>query len=654
MNIYIFNLYFPVAKTISTTRKALLAFFTIVVILSPFSFIAGNFYIENGILRYLNGPFSILLIFLVLFVLGSFIFSNSKILRDTNDEILKRQVKTISAGLGLTIMHAILFLIVLPSIFGNENISLFAIGYLAPYFYLGSTVYSLVNQKLFDIRLIIARTVGYLLSLGFVSVVIGIMLFITLSILDGVVNETVLRIVIVFITVLLAITYGSLKSFFDRITNKLFYRDAYETKDLIDEFNTNIVAVIDLKELLSNSAKIIEKYLKSNFVSYALVNQNDGTIRLVREKTNISKELIEHTRGYMKNDKSKVFITDILEEDKKDLKSLLTEVNVGMAVRITSKSNEEGIGYILMGYKKTGSVYTSQDTKAMEIIANELAIATQNALRYEEIQQFNVTLQDKVDDATKQLRKANERLKQLDQTKDDFISMASHQLRTPLTSVKGYVSMVIEGDAGKISSKQKDLLDQAFLSSQRMVYLIADLLNVSRLRTGKFVIESKETNLADVIEGEIKQLEQTAKAKEQKLTYNKPKNFPTLMFDETKMRQVIMNFADNAVHYVPTGGKIDISLEDKGDSIEFRVEDNGIGVPKNEQHNLFNKFFRAKNAKKARPDGTGLGLFMAKKVIVAQGGAIIFKSTEDKGSTFGFTFAKKKVDPANYKPNLKH
>jgi signal transduction histidine kinase len=115
------------------------------------------------------------------------------------------------------------------------------------------------------------------------------------------------------------------------------------------------------------------------------------------------------------------------------------------------------------------------------------------------------------------------------------------------------------------------------------------------------------------------------------------------MLDETKIRQVIMNFADNALHYTQNGGHIQINLEDRGDSIEYTVVDDGLGVPKAEQHHLFTKFFRAGNAKKARPDGTGLGLFMAKKVVVAQGGAIIFKSEEGKGSTFGFTFPKAKM-----------
>ena len=113
------------------------------------------------------------------------------------------------------------------------------------------------------------------------------------------------------------------------------------------------------------------------------------------------------------------------------------------------------------------------------------------------------------------------------------------------------------------------------------------------------------------------------------------------MIDDTKIRQVIMNFIDNALFYTPTDGKITVGLKHDKKHIYFTVKDNGLGVPKDEQAHLFNKFYRAQNARNIRPDGTGLGLFMAKKVITAQGGNILFESVENKGSTFGFTFTKK-------------
>jgi len=173
--------------------------------------------------------------------------------------------------------------------------------------------------------------------------------------------------------------------------------------------------------------------------------------------------------------------------------------------------------------------------------------------------------------------------------------------------------------------------------------LISDLLNVSRLKTGKFIIEATQVDLVELVKQELHQLEEAASSRSLSLSFDFPKDFPTLMFDETKTRQVIMNFTDNAIYYTPAGGHITVRLVNNPSTIELRVEDNGIGVPKHEQHHMFTKFYRAGNARQARPDGTGLGLFMAKKVIVAQGGSFIFDSVEGKGSTFGFVFSKSKL-----------
>jgi signal transduction histidine kinase len=204
--------------------------------------------------------------------------------------------------------------------------------------------------------------------------------------------------------------------------------------------------------------------------------------------------------------------------------------------------------------------------------------------------------------------------------------------------------MILDGDVGKVKAEEKDMVQQAFDSAQNMVDLIADLLNVSRLQSGKFVIENRPTDLADMVGREIKKLSEQAANRKIKLTYDKPASIPILSLDATKMRQVVMNFIDNAIYYTPPGGSIRVALEASPHSIKYTVTDTGVGVPKEVQHHLFSKFYRAANAKKMRPDGTGLGLFMAKKVIVAQGGAIIFKSEENKGSTFGFSFPRKTTE----------
>lgn len=290
------------------------------------------------------------------------------------------------------------------------------------------------------------------------------------------------------------------------------------------------------------------------------------------------------------------------------------------------------VGVLVVGFDTDVQEVTEGDRKLVDRLSESIGVALDNKLLFEENQKV-----------LRQLKVSNEKLKALDEAKDDFVSMASHQLRTPLTAIKGYISMVIEGDAGEINETQRKLLEQSFISSQRMVYLIADLLNVSRLKTGKFIIEPTPVNLAEVVQQEIGQLTETAAGRQLTLTYEKPDNFPSLMLDETKTRQVIMNFVDNAIYYTPSGGSITVKLIETPVSVEFKVIDTGIGVPKSEQPHLFTKFYRAGNARKARPDGTGLGLFMAKKVVVAEGGAVIFDTEPGKGSTFGFIFSKTKL-----------
>ncbi len=549
----------------------------------------------------------------------------------------KRQLFYIFYGIfaSFTIMFLITF--ILP-IFLNSTF-LLAISPVVLTSAVISVAYAIVSEHLFDIRATVALSVGYVLLISTIIGLYALGVFGVVNVLFSNADQEFLRQIFqVALIIPLAISFQSIKKFFDKITNRLFYRDAYDTQTVIDQLGRILVAEIDLKIITKNTSDIIKNSIKSTFIEFVLFRK-EGKFEREGDSYIHDGDVHKLVQIIKSNHKDTVLISELTNSN--PVFEIMRNNNINVLLRL--KTQHQVVGYIAFGEKKNGNIYSNQDLKLLTIVSHELAVAIQNALRFEEIQQFNITLQDKVDIATKQLRHANDRLKALDETKDEFISMASHQLRTPLTSVKGYVSMVLEGDAGKITDSQRKLLDQSFLSAQRMVYLIADLLNVSRLRTGKFVIDAAPTNLADLVEGELQQLTETAKSRGLELSYEKPKDFPSIMLDETKTRQVIMNFADNAIYYTPSGGHIKVNVIEKPDSVEFTVVDDGIGVPKALQHHLFTKFYRADNAKKARPDGTGLGLFMAKKVIVAQGGALIFHSEEGKGSTFGFSFPKEKL-----------
>jgi signal transduction histidine kinase len=548
----------------------------------------------------------------------------------------RMQLQYIFAGLILTFIPAFITNGILPIFGGNQA---YAYGPLSVVAMSVFTTIAIVRHKLLDIRLVVARSLGYILVIGTLAAAFAFILIALTSLFfsDTHISNGV-KVAYITAALLLALLYQPLKRVFDRFSNSIFYRDAYDPQLMLNELNTVLVGNIELQRLLEKSASVIADNIKTEQCLIGVRGQDKTPFRLFGtiKKTLFEEQMTEIRTLSAHMGRQKVIITDELEDRHSKLRSILQSNSIAATARLLTHNGS--IGYIFLGYKKSGNPYSKLDVRMLDIIGDELVIAIQNALRFEEIQQFNVTLQQKIEEATRELRRVNHRLRELDKTKDEFISMASHQLRTPLTAVKGYLSMVLEGDAGKVSKTQKDYTQKAFDGAQKMVYLIADMLNVSRLQTGKFVIENKPTDLAELVQGEVTQLETAAAEHQIKLVYHKPEKLPILSLDETKTRQVVMNFVDNAIYYTPAGGSVTVELESDDTEVRFKVTDTGLGVPASVQHHLFSKFYRADNARKVRPDGTGLGLFMAKKVVSAQGGAIIFRSTEGKGSVFGFSF----------------
>jgi signal transduction histidine kinase len=572
-------------------------------------------------------PFSIA--YIILLLIYAIVFLGILLNKSLKSKGLEKSaINIILVGLTLALLANILTNLIFPLIIDSRTIvkDLNIIGYIGLLVMTVTIYIAITTQKLFNIRIVIARSVGYFLSLLIVLLIIvapTIFLGTKIAYYSLPYQEAIY---LIFITSLAIILFQPIKNIFNKLSNKIFYQNYYEIQDVIDKLGNLLVGSINPDDIRSKSIKTLSEAIKPKYISFALRNDNS-------EKNNMLLSSLE-------NIKTNIIIVDELKnENNKNLINYLQDQEVGLVVRLRARHDD--IGFMVFGLLQSGRSYSDRDIRLLSIASDEIAISLQNALRYQEIQNFNITLKEKITQATKDLTRANSKLKMLDETKDDFISMASHQLRTPLTSVKGYLSMVLEGDVGKLTKQQEQMLTQAFDSSQRMVYLISDLLNISRLQTGKFVIEKTSCDLSNVIDEEIGMVNEVAHARNIKINYNKPNNFSSINIDEIKTRQVIMNYLDNAIYYTPPGGEISVSLEDKQNTIELKVTDTGIGVPKSVVHHLFTKFYRADNAKKARPDGTGLGLFMAKKVIIAQGGSIIFSTKENKGSTFGFSLPKK-------------
>jgi signal transduction histidine kinase len=229
---------------------------------------------------------------------------------------------------------------------------------------------------------------------------------------------------------------------------------------------------------------------------------------------------------------------------------------------------------------------------------------------------------------------ANKELRSLDLAKDEFVSIASHQLRTPLTALKGFTGMLIDGDAGPISDKQREYLSEIKNANDRMIGLINALLNVSRVDLDVFVVEPEPINLAKVAENVLKESEARINNKKLSVTTNFGKDLPSINADLNIMQMILQNLLSNAMKYTPPEGKITFGIKKDGQNIIISVADTGIGIPENVQSKIFTKMFRADNARVKDPDGTGLGLYIIKATIEKTGGKIWFESKENEGSTF--------------------
>lgn len=224
--------------------------------------------------------------------------------------------------------------------------------------------------------------------------------------------------------------------------------------------------------------------------------------------------------------------------------------------------------------------------------------------------------------------------REVDRAKTEFVSLASHQLRTPLSAINWYAEMLIAGDAGQVNDEQKNYIEEIYASNQRMVALVDSLLNVSRIDLGTFAVDPEKTDILEVCDSVISELK--PQIEEKKLVFKKDymENMPHFMLDPKLMRIVFQNLISNAVKYTPEGGTISVGISKDVDNLLLKISDTGYGVPKDQQAKLFTKLFRADNVREKATDGTGLGLYIVKSIIEQAGGAINFESEENKGTTF--------------------
>ncbi|PIS42785.1 MAG: hypothetical protein COT24_01780 [Candidatus Kerfeldbacteria bacterium CG08_land_8_20_14_0_20_40_16] len=301
-------------------------------------------------------------------------------------------------------------------------------------------------------------------------------------------------------------------------------------------------------------------------------------------------------------------------------------LGIRTAVAIPIFSEDRIVGAIIFGLNREQKQVSELDYNIMNALADQTGIVYKNLELVNEIRKTNEKLQV-----------ANRHLKDLDEAKSEFMSIASHQLRTPLSGIMGYLSMMSEGDFGVMTKEQAHIIQELLEASQRLIRMVNLFLNITRIEAGRFKLNLEKVDIVKVIQAQIKTMRPTTAKKSLKLEFKTPTvKIPPLELDQDKIKDVLLNLVDNAIKYTEKGG-ITVFLDKTLESVVVSVKDTGVGIDPKEAEKLFSKFVRGSGISRLSPDGSGLGLFIARKIVDAHKGKIWVESEgAGKGSTFKF------------------
>ncbi len=315
--------------------------------------------------------------------------------------------------------------------------------------------------------------------------------------------------------------------------------------------------------------------------------------------------------------------------------ALSRQVGVISFVCAPLKSKQRILGYV--GADRGSQRCSQEDLELLVTLASHIAVAIDNAQAYHQLEKLMLTLERRVQERTQELQTANEKLQELDRLKSAFVSIASHELRTPMTSIKGYVENMLEGLTGALSEKQAHYLGRVKHNVERLTRLINQLLDLSRLDAGVLELILEPLPIHEVVTEVIDSFRPLAQEKSLTLSERHAGELPLVLADRDKLHQILTNLIQNAVKFTPTGGEVRVESQVREDGfVQICVADTGCGIPPHELDKVFERFFRGESAP-AEARGTGLGLTITKSLVEMHSGRIWVESTPGQGSRFFFT-----------------
>lgn len=566
------------------------------------------------------------LVHTILLLGGGFFFLVKKFKDAQNKE--RQQLRFLLMGL-IIMFAAILFTNLLLVVIFNVTsfISLLPIYIL---FFTSLTTYAIVKHRLLDIGFLVARAVSFTLLTGLIAVIYTSAIF-SLPLFFA---DQYHAPITVILGVIVAFTFSPLRRFIEKITVKYLHKHSYTSDELLEKLGETIRSTLSINTLTQEIVKDLQNTLHPTTGAFFLIQENNQISVKNFDYDPIPDLDVEQLKYLARKADNSILVSD--EVDNKKIKNLLNPNHISLVVPL--RSNQKINGIFVLGEKASGEAYTNQDLNVLEIIGPQISIAIQNSLAYDEIKRFNVTLKQKVKEATKDLRKANKDLRHLDKLKDEFVFVATHELKTPVTVIKGYTSMIESGQFGEVPDQLREATAEIEKANQQLVGLVNNLLDIARSEVKQTNVDPEPVNICDIVEATVQNIYPLAEQKHLKLNYSCPTEKMMVKADPDRLQEILNNLLSNAIKYSEKG-EITVTHVDDSDAVITHVADQGVGISEEDQQKVFTRFFRAEEQAGKVP-GTGLGSFIVKQLVEKMGGRIWFTSKLGEGTTFSFSLPK--------------
>lgn len=607
--------------------------------------------------------YSFFAIYFVVFVaIGLILFV---INRKKMEIIEKRQLSFVLLGaIGAIVVGLTTNLILLQA--GTDNLT--GIGAVLSSLLLASgIVYSINRYQFLDFKGVLQKSVIYVVLIGVIFTAYAFAFSYIGQILEARLgfNPAVIGAIG---AALIAISFPRLQSAFESLTLRIFYRRPYDIQKTAKRFARELASTIELKDVARILSQDIPKFLGIEWgwvlISHKKIRHIGLRPPTISEKeiatlfTYFSRNIEAKTREGLFQKSADKRISGSPDSKLDAAIEIIKPLDATFFVPLVEQNRLYGM-YIL-GPRKSRDALNRRDEQLLIILQEVIGTSLNNAELFEEQQRFNEILQQKVREATSQLRVANVRLQQLDKAKTEFLSIASHQLRSPMTSIKGYMSMLAGGDFGALNQKQNKIVSNVFQSTEGLIQMVNLFLDITRIEEGRFELVPVKTDMGQLTSAIVDQLKPQALSHKLVLKYVPLIGaLPVAEVDQEKIRQVVVNLIDNAVKYTPKGSvTVSVQINEtpinapaglfasisrgkiKDRRVSVFITDTGIGLNQEDIDQLYQKFFRVKKAAQVFTGGSGLGLFVVKKIVDLHGGDLgVWSAGRGKGSTFAFSIA---------------